>query len=57
MASVIVTGNPIDGFQIFGPFTEQVEANKFVEQEADGIELWVLPLQDPVMLQQTQGNG
>lgn len=57
MACVIVTGNPIDGYQIFGPFTEQVEANKFVEQEADGIELWVLPLQDPIMLQEVQGNG
>jgi hypothetical protein len=57
MAHVIVTGNPIDGFQLFGPFTEQAEADKFVEQEADGIELWVLPVHDPVMLLGTKGEG
>lgn len=57
MASIIITGNPIDGFQAFGPFTEDVEANKFVEQEVDGIELWVLPLHDPAMLKETEGEG
>jgi hypothetical protein len=57
MAHVIMTGNPIDGFQLFGPFTEQTEADRFIEQEADGIELWVLPVQDPVLLQEVKGNG
>lgn len=55
MSSVIITGNPIDGFQVFGPFGDEV--HKFVEQEADGIELWVLPLQDPLMLKEAEGEG
>lgn len=57
MSSVIITGNPIDGFQVFGPFTDEGEANKFVEQEADGIELWVLPVHDPALLTAVEGEG
>lgn len=57
MSSVIMTGNPVDGFQLFGPFTTREEADKFVTQEADGIELWVLDLQDPVMLTEPAGEG
>lgn len=57
MAHVIMTGNPIDGFQLFGTFDTPEEANKFVETEADGIELWVLPVSNPIMLTEIKGNG
>lgn len=56
MSNVIMTGNPIDGFQLFGPFTSSEEAAKFTES-IDGIELWVLPIQDPVMLTDPAGEG
>lgn len=55
--AVILTGNPIDGFQVFGSFETQEEANKFVEQEVDGIELWVLPLNNPLLLKDGTGEG
>ena len=45
-----MTGNPIDGFQAFGPFDTPEEAERFVEEEADGIELWVVPVNDPALL-------
>ena len=57
MASVILTGNPIDGFQAFGPFDTSEEAEQFVEQEADGIELWVIPVNDPALLTEPAGQG
>jgi hypothetical protein len=56
MSHVIMTGNPIDGFQLFGPFTSSEEAAKFTDQ-IDGIELWVLPISDPVMLTDPVGEG
>lgn len=54
---VIMTGNPIDGFQVYGPFTSHEEADKFVSTQADGIELWILPVLDPVMLAEPAGEG
>jgi hypothetical protein len=57
VASVIITGNPVDGFQVFGPFTTPEEADRFVTTEVDGIELWVLPLNDPVLLVDSVGEG
>lgn len=53
---VIMTGNPIDGFQVYGPFTSPEEAAKFTDS-IDGIELWVLPVYDPIMLTDTVGEG
>ncbi len=57
MAHVIMTGNPVDGFQLYGPFDTHEEADEFVTAEADGIELWVLPVSDPAMLTEIKGNG
>lgn len=57
MTSVIITGNPIDGFQAFGPFDTAEEADLFVTQEADGIETWVIPVNDPALLTEPVGVG
>lgn len=57
MTSVILTGNPIDGFQAFGPFDTAEEADLFVTQEADGIETWVIPVNDPALLTEPVGSG
>lgn len=53
---VIMTGNPVDGFNLFGPFDTQEEANKFIDNSVDDIELWVMPVMAPVMLC-TAGEG
>lgn len=57
MTSVILTGNPIDGFQAFGPFDTTEEATKFIDEEADEIETWVIPVNDPALLTEPAGVG
>jgi hypothetical protein len=57
MASVILTGNPIDGFQAFGPFDTTEEASLFITHEADEIETWVIPVHDPALLTEPVGSG
>lgn len=41
---VIVTGNPADGFDTIGPFTQEHYASEWADEWLPDIDWWVLPL-------------
>ena len=41
---IIITGNPVSGFQYYGPFEDTTIAERFGELQADEKEFWVAPL-------------
>lgn len=54
---VIMTGNPVDGFNHFGPFDTHEEAVKFIDQQSDEIEVWVVPVLAPALMSDPEGEG
>lgn len=44
---VIMTGNPVDGFNIFGTFQDNSEAHDWAENNLTGENYWMFPLSDP----------
>ena len=44
---VMVRGNPGDGFQIIGPFSDAEQAIAYMESETDGDPKWIMPLTKP----------
>ena len=47
MIHILVTGNPVDGFQYVGPFEDQTAVMLYVDQQRDGIDWWMVELQPP----------
>jgi hypothetical protein len=45
--TVIVTGNPGDGFSILGPFNELDEAIEWAEESLRGEEWWTMKMVQP----------
>ena len=45
---VILVGNPIDGMEIVGPFTDGDEANEYADFFMDGYDWWVVGLKEPL---------
>lgn len=43
--TIVVYGNPIDGLQFVGPFTDEGEAADFAERYLDGYDWWLSTLQ------------
>jgi len=43
----MVRGNPGDGFQIIGPFSDAEQAIAYMESETDGDPKWIMPLTKP----------
>jgi len=41
---VVITGNPVDGLDIYGPFATAEEANNWADCEQAGEDWWVAPL-------------
>lgn len=37
---IIVTGNPVDGFEFFGPFDDEVAAAEWADKNDDGMPYW-----------------
>jgi hypothetical protein len=50
---ITVTGNPVDGFRFFGPFTDMVDAQ--AQGEVGDADWWVADLTDPDVA--VGGNG
>jgi len=57
--SVLVTGNPVDGFEFFGPFPYGDEATEFAESAWGGAyeTWWVAPLSNPCPGEGPQGSS
>lgn len=41
MSTVLITGNPVDGFAFRGPFADRVAAIKYAEWNHEGGDWWV----------------
>lgn len=41
---IVIIGNPLDGFDIYGPFLEQETALEFAELQNGGREWWITKL-------------
>jgi hypothetical protein len=41
---VIITGNPVDGFEIYGPFATADEAAEFTMKNPIDADWWIAPL-------------
>lgn len=46
MQYVILAGNPINGFEVFGPFNSEHDASNFADSLEDR-EWWLTPLTSP----------
>lgn len=44
--SVIISGNPIDGFKVFGPYKHEIAATEAAEELIDDYDWWVAPLEE-----------
>jgi hypothetical protein len=45
---VVIIGNPVDGFSIYGPFKTAPDAVAWAQQEREGEEYWIAPLHPAV---------
>lgn len=43
---ILITGNPVDGLEFFGPFDEAEEATEFAEINAEA-DWWVAEVRSP----------
>lgn len=43
--SAVITGNPIDGFEVVGPFKQPQYAADWADTWTDDVDWWVVPLQ------------
>lgn len=46
--TVIVAGNPGDGFQIFGPFHSHEDGIHWAERNLKGVDWWFMIVEEPV---------
>lgn len=44
---IIVTGNPVEGFEFIGPFDSDVDAARYGNEDPDMEEWWISPLDRP----------
>ena len=47
---VVVMGNPVDGFDVIGPFKSRDEAGQYLNQERHEENMWVVDLLAPNIL-------
>lgn len=43
---VIISGNPVEGFRVFGPYKHEMAANEAGEELIDDYDWWVAPLEE-----------
>ena len=43
---IVIKGDPVDGFEYYGPFKSTDDAETFMDQESNDT-TWMLELQDP----------
>ena len=41
---VVMTGNPVEGFEVIGPFKQPHYASEWADEWIDDLDWWVLPL-------------
>lgn len=41
---VVMTGNPVEGFEVIGPFKQPHYASEWADEWLDDLDWWVLPL-------------
>lgn len=47
---VVLTGNPVDGFGVLGPFATADEATEWADEALDrDVDWWVTPLNAPLL--------
>lgn len=44
----VVTGNPVDGFTFYGPFTDPEDANEWADDNLRNLDWWVIPIHKEV---------
>jgi hypothetical protein len=44
---VVVTGNPFDGLQVYGPFDNADDALQHAEETDYGKDWWIVPVRKP----------
>lgn len=47
LRTIVVTGNPKDGFKFYGPFIDGEEALKFCENDLDTNDWWITEMEAP----------
>lgn len=55
--SVVVTGNPGDGFRVIGPFKQPHYASEWADTWLPDIDWWVLPLDHEQAYQEERNEG
>lgn len=45
--TLVITGNPVDGFFYYGPFDNAGAAIEWAERNQDGQDWWIAPLANP----------
>ena len=54
---VVMTGNPVEGFEVIGPFKQPHYASEWADEWLDDLDWWVLPLKHEEEIQnETQEN-
>ena len=54
---VVMTGNPVEGFEVIGPFKQPHYASEWADEWLDSLDWWVLPLKHEEEIQnETQEN-
>ena len=54
---VVMTGNPVEGFEIIGPFKQPHYASEWADEWLDDLDWWVLPLQSEETKQEEDNHG
>lgn len=42
---LVITGNPVDGFNYYGPFVERIDALEYVSAQYGDVEWWISKLE------------
>lgn len=54
--TLLITGNPVDGFFFYGPFAVAPDAIEWAERNHSDQEWWSAPLIDPDRYEQENGD-